>query len=253
MINSKLIIALLSILLIINCGGSNNKKETIVKGWSPKVYFENAKEEIKKGSYEEAIKLFEELQAIYPSSKYSLQAKLEIAYALLKYEEYDKAIKQLNHYIKIYPNNIATPYAYYLRGVIMQTKSASFLDEYVTDSAQRDIKSVRAALEYYVALIKKFPNNKYSDEAKNKLIILRNILARHELYVARFYSEKKAYLAAINRAKYIIEHYPKTPSIPAALTILERNYEIIGADELADGAKRVLKTNYPNYVPHFDK
>ncbi|SFV60989.1 Probable component of the lipoprotein assembly complex (forms a complex with YaeT, YfgL, and NlpB) [hydrothermal vent metagenome] len=246
------IFILIFILLNLNACFWNKDKKQIVINQTPKMLFKNAKEEIKSGSTEEGIKLLKSLQITYPNSKYNIQSKLEIAYALLKNEDYEEAHAELERFIKFYPNHKATAYAYYLRAVIYETKSKSILDEYVTDKAHRDIRSVSKAYRYYVALIKKYPNSKYSEEAKNKLIILRNVLARHELYVANFYTKQKAYIAAINRAKYIIENFPKTPSIPAALVLLERNYKAINATKLANDAKRVLIKNYPKYKPHFE-
>ncbi len=198
--------------------------------------------------------MFEQLQAAYPGSKYALQSKLEIAYRLYKNKDYDVATSHLNDYIKIYPKHFSTPYAYYLRGVISEDKSRSILDKYFTDSdsAQRDVRSVRNAFNYYMALIDKFPDTKYAKKARTRLIILRNTLARHELFVAIYYTKKGANIAAINRTKFIIEKYPNTPSVPAALHLMARNYSTINMDKLAKDVRRVLKKSYPLYEPHYN-
>jgi len=100
-------------------------------------------------------------------------------------------------------------------------------------------------------LIDKFPNSEYAKEAKNRLVTLRNSLARHELFVAIYYTKKTANIAAINRAKFIIEQYPNTPSVPAALHLMAHNYDIIKADKLAADTRRVLQTSYPQYIVHY--
>jgi outer membrane protein assembly factor BamD len=246
-----LMLPLLTLLLSGCFWEEETKRESITKGWSPKTFFEQAKEQVSAGSLDKGIELYEQLQAAYPGSKYALQSKLEIAYALYKSEDYDQAIDRLNSYIKLYPDHLSTPYAYYLRGVISEDKSRSILDEYITDNAQRDVNSVRNAFNYYLDLIKKFPKTEYSEEAKSRLIILRNILSRHELFVAIFYTKKGANIAAINRSKYIIEKYPNTPSVPAALHLMAHNYDVISADILAKDARRVLKKSYPLYTPHY--
>lgn len=243
---------LLPILLLSGCfWNTDTKRESITKGWSPKTFFEQAKDEAKSGSTEKAVALYNQLQAAYPSSKYALQSKLEVAYAFYKDEEYDSAIKHLNAFIKLYPRHVSTPYAYYLRGIIAQSKSHSILDEYLTDNAQRDIGSVRDAFQYYLALIDRFPKSEYAQEAKTRLISLRNILSRHELFVAIYYTKKQANIAAINRAKFIIEKYPNTPSVPAALHLMAHNYDKIKLTTLAQDARRVLKHSYPLYTPHY--
>jgi len=226
-------------------------RESVSKGLSPKSLFDESQELIDAGAVDEAIRNFERLQAAYPSSKYSIQAKLEIVYALYKRERYDEAIDKLNEFIRIYPNHFSTPYAFYLRGLIAEDKSKSILDQFITDHAQRDVSSVKNSMNYYLALIDKFPNSEYSIEAKSKLISLRNTVARHELFVAIFYTKKRAYLASIKRCKFIIENFPNTPSVPAALHLIAYNYDKINTPKLAEDARRVLETSYPKYTPHY--
>lgn len=233
------------------CLNEENKRESITKGWSPKTYFDQAKEQASSGSTTKAIELYKQLQTAYPSSKYALQSKLEVAYILYKNENYDEAIFSLNNYIKLHPKHTSTSYAYYLRGIISEDKSHSILDGYLTDNAQRDIASVRDAFNYYLALINAFPKTKYAKEVKKRLIVLRNIFSRHELFVAIYYTERKANIAAINRAKVIIEKYPNTPSVPAALHLMAYNYDLIHMKTLAQDARRVLKKSYPAYRPHY--
>lgn len=229
----------------------DEERELITQGLSPKALFEKAKLQINEGASEEGLKLLEQLQAAYPASKYALQAKLDIIFTHYDREEYDSAIDKANDFIKLYPNDFTTPYAYYLRGISAEDKSRSILDNFITDNAQRDVSSAIDAFNYYMDLIKKFPKTEYSEEAKTRLIIIRNIIARHELFVAIYYTKKKAYLAAINRSNYIIEKFPGTPSVPAALSLLVHNYKQIDATDLENDAKRVLESSYPEYRPHY--
>jgi len=227
------------------------KRELISKGLSPKAFFDEAMKQLNEGARDEGIILLKQLQAAYPSSKYSIQAKIEIIYSHYKSSKFEDAIEHSNDFIKLYPNHFSTPYAYYLRGLSAESKSRSILDDFITDNAQRDVSSVIDAFNYYLALIKKFPETEYSEEAKKRLVIIRNIIARHELFVAIFYTKKQAHIAAINRCNHIIERYPNTPSIPAALHLLNYNYKKIGATDLAEDTKRVLLLNYPKYKPHY--
>jgi len=227
------------------------ERELITKGLSPKAFFEEAKKQVDEGASDVGLSLFEQLQAAYPASKYALQARIEIIYTHYKRQDYDLAIDKANEYIKLYPSHFSTPYAYYLRGISAEDKSRSILDNYLTDNAQRDVSSVIDAFNYYLDLIKKFPESKYSEEAKTRLIIIRNIISRHELFVAIFYTNKKAHIAAINRCNFLIQKYPNTPSVPAALHLLALNYDAIDAKDLANDTRRVLKASYPKYIPHY--
>jgi len=170
---------------------------------------------------------------------------------LLKQKKYNRSILELDEFIERYPDLPPTPYAYYLRGVVAEAKSSSILDKLVTDSAQRDVESVSSAYQYFVDLIETFPNSKYSENAKDKLVGLRNTLARHEFYVAIYYTEIGSHIAAINRTKFIIENYPNSASIPDGLHLMAYNYDKINAEQLAIDTRKVLSLSYPNYSPGY--
>ena len=232
-------------------GGDKDTRRPVADGLTPKDLYELSKDKFNAGSIEQGIEHLEVILAAYPASKYSIQARLDIAYNLFKRKKYNRAILQLNEFIERYPTLPSTPYAYYLRGVIAEEKSASILDEIITDSAQRDVQSVRDAYSYFSVLIDTFPDSKYSEEASKKLIMLKNILARHEFYVALYYTGNGAHIAAINRSKYIIEHYPNSSSIPDALHLMAHNYDAINAKELAQDSRTVLYASYPDYSPNY--
>jgi len=232
-------------------GGNKDAKNLVADGLTPKELYEQAEDKVDAGSIEQAIDQYEMILSSYPGSKYAIQAKLDIAFNLLKQKKYNRSITTLNQFIDKYPNIPATPYAYYLRGVAAEKKSSSILDKIVTDSAQRDVKSVKDAYKYFVELIETFPNSKYTEDAKSKLVILRNTLARHEFYVALYYTDISSNIAAVNRCKYIIENYPNSASIPDALHLMAYNYDIINADELAIDSRKILNLSYPSYSPGY--
>ncbi len=253
MIRSLILFISFSILLC-GCslfGGDKEGKGPIADGLTPKALYELAEDKFNSGSVDQGIEQLEIILAAYPGSKYAIQARLDIAYNLFKRKKYKRAILELNEFIERYPALPSTPYAYYLRGVIAEEKSASILDEIITDSAQRDVQSVREAYGYFVLLIDTFPNSKYSDEVTKKLVILKNILARHEFYVGLYYTDNGSHIAAINRSKYIIEHYPNSLSVADALHLMAHNYDAINAEELAQDARTVLNASYPNYSPNY--
>jgi len=240
-----------STLFMSGCWWEEETKESITGYQTPKEIFENGMNELEAGQVDNAINIFERLRAAYPASKYAIQSRLETIYALHEKERFDEAIIEADEYIKLFPNHFSSPYAFYLKGISAENKSRSILDNYLTDNAERDISSVKTALEYYLELINKFPKSQYSTEAKDRLVIIRNILARHELVIAIFYTNKNAHIGAINRCKFILEKYPGTPSVPAALHLMAHNYDKINAPKLAEDARRVLQASYPKYIPHY--
>jgi len=249
---TKLSLTLL-IFLLSSCSpfGEDNKIKPVAEGLSPKALYAIAEDQVDAGSIDQAINQYELILVSYPGSKYAIQARLDIAYNLYKRKKYDRAIIELDKFIDMYPGLPSTPYAYYLKGVIAEDKSSSILDMFVTDSAQRDVQSVRDAYGFYNQLINTFPDSKYSEEAEKKLTKLKNILARHEFYVALYYSQIGSHIAAINRSKFIIENFPNSASIPDGLHLMAYNYDEINANKLADDIRKVLSSSYPDYSPNY--
>ena len=243
------LLLLLTVLFISSCSpfGNEDIRKPVADGLTPKALYAKAEGKLDSGAVEQAIDQFKILLEAYPGSKYAIQARLDIAYNLFKSKKYNQAISQLDLFIEKYPSIKPSSYAYYLRGVIAEEKSISILDKIVTDSAQRDVQSVRDAYAYFVLLIDKYPNSKYSKEAIIKLTKLRNILAKHEFYVAIYYTKKGSHIGAVNRSKYIIENFPNSAVIPDSLHLMAYNYDAIGALELASSARKVLNSNFPSY------
>jgi outer membrane protein assembly factor BamD len=249
-----LILTLTALFFLVGCspfGGDKEARKLVAKGLTPKTLYEQAEDMVDAGSIDQAIEQYQIILSSYPGSKYAIQARLDIAYNLYKRKKYSRAIIELDEFIEKYPDLQSTPYAYYLKGVVAEDKSSSILDNIVTDSAQRDVESVREAYSYFVDLIDTFPNSKYANEASTKLTKLVNILARHELYVAIYYTKIGSHIAAINRSKFIIENYPNSSSIPDGLDLMANNYDSISAVKLAADTRKVLSSSYPNYSPNY--
>ena len=249
-----LILTLTALFFLVGCspfGGDKEARKLVAKGLTPKTLYEQAEDMVDAGSIDQAIEQYQIILSSYPGSKYAIQARLDIAYNLYKRKKYSRAIIELDKFIEKYPDLQSTPYAYYLKGVVAEDKSSSILDNIVTDSAQRDVESIREAYSYFVDLIDTFPNSKYANEASTKLTKLVNILARHELYVAIYYTKIGSHIAAINRSKFIIENYPNSSSIPDGLDLMANNYDSISAVKLAADTRKVLSSSYPNYSPNY--
>tara|TARA_B100000795_G_C22668172_1_gene386835 strand:+ start:70 stop:840 length:771 start_codon:yes stop_codon:yes gene_type:complete len=250
----SLILIFSSLLFLSGClpfGGDKEIRRVVANGLSPKTLYDAAEEKVDAGSIDQAIEQYEIILESYPGSKYAIQARLDIAYNLFKRKKYDRALIELNKFIVKYPSLPSTPYAFYLRGVIAEDKSSSILDNLVTDSAQRDVKSVSEAYSYYVELIDTFPNSKYSVDAEKKLAGLINTLAKHEFYVALYYTETGSHIAALNRIKFIIQNYPNSSSIADGIYLMAYNYDQINANKLAIDTRQILTSSFPGYSPNF--
>ncbi|OAI14560.1 MULTISPECIES: outer membrane protein assembly factor BamD [Methylomonas] len=232
---------------------SSNKdksQEEEYAGWDDKTFHEKAKEALDNKNYQKAVTLYEALEARYPFGDYAAQAQLNVAYAYYKNDDPEAAIAAADRFIKIHPRNPHVDYAYYLKGLINYNRGIGFIDRFLpTDSSQRDPGNAKDAYDNFQELIRRFPNSQYVDDAKLRMVALRNNMAMYEIHVADFYMRRKAYVAAVNRANHVVKEFQRTPAVPFALQIMQDGYRKLGMDDLAADAERVYQMNYPNGAP----
>lgn len=243
----KLIATLLIISSLTSCG-LLPEAEDETRGWSAKRLYTEAKEYLNDGDYTIAVQYYEILQSRYPFGRYAQQAQLDTLYAYYKTDEPESAFAAADRFIKLYPRHPHIDYVYYIKGLVNFELDVGFLDRFLAvDKSQRDQGAALNAFNDFAELVERYPYSKYAEDSRKRMLFLRNNLAAYELHVARYYIKRGAYVAAVNRAKKVIEAYQKTPSMPEALTILAKGYRILGKEKLAADALRVLETNYPNY------
>lgn len=220
------------------------KKYDQTEGWSAAKIYSEAASELDGSNYDKAAELYEKLEARYPFGRYAMQAQLDSAYAYYKADEPEKALAAADRFIKLYPQNPYVDYAYYLKGIINYNRSVGFIDRYIpTDPSQRDPGSALDAFVDFSELVQRFPDSKYAQDARQRMLYLRNNLAKHEIHVARYYMKRGAYMAAANRCNYVIEHFQRTPAVQEALEVLVDAYQALGESKLAADTQRVLDLN----------
>jgi len=236
---------LLAVLVLSGCSMIGEKDET--EGWSQQKLFNEATGDMKAGNYERAIKYYEILESRYPFGKYAHQAQLNIAYSYFRFYEPESALAAADRFIKLHPGHPATAYAYYLRGLVNFNRSLGFLDRYLpTDTSQRDPGASLDSHKDFAEVVKRFPNSDYAADAAQRMLYLRNNLARHEVNVARYYAKRGAFLAAANRAEFVVQNYQRTPALRDALEIMAIAYAELGIEDLEQDARRVLALNEAN-------
>jgi outer membrane protein assembly factor BamD len=218
------------------------KDET--RNWSADRFYTEASGALADQNYTTAVKYYELLDARYPYGRYSMQGKLDLAYAYWKDGEHDAAIDACDRFIQLYPTSPGVAYAYYLKGVVNFNRTLGFLERFIpTDTSQRDPGAATDAYNDFMEVIKRFPETDYARDARKRVVYLRNNLARNEIYVAEYYMDRGAYLAAANRANYVVENYQRTPAVADALNIMIDAYTRLGMTDLAADAERVLALN----------
>jgi outer membrane protein assembly factor BamD len=214
--------------------------------WSPNRIYSEAKEESSSGAYDKAVPLFEKLEGRAAGTPLAQQAQLDKAYAQYKAGERPAAIATLDRFMKLHPASPALDYAIYLKGVInFNDDLGMFAWMTRQDLSERDQKAAKESFEAFKELITRFPESRYTPDARLRMNYIVNSLAQYEVHVARYYYTRGAYLAAINRAQLALADYREVPALEEALYIMVQSYDALGLTDLRDDAKRVLTSNYP--------
>ncbi|MEY4363882.1 MAG: hypothetical protein RLZZ24_1234 [Pseudomonadota bacterium] len=215
-------------------------------GWSVDKLYQEAKEELASGAYDKAIGYYEKLEGRAAGTPLAQQAQLDKAWAQYKQNEPAQALATVERFIKLHPASPALDYAIYLKGLInFNDDLGIFANLASQDLAERDPKQAKESFEAFRELITRFPDSKYAPDARLRMTYIRNTLARSDLYIARYYFQKGAYVAAINRAQQTINDFREEPAVEDALIILFQSYDKLGMTQLRDDTYRVLETSFP--------
>ena len=240
---TRILSLFLAVTLISACAWLPKEADN-TRNWSAQKFYAEASEAMKEGDYEKAIEYYEKLEARFPFGRYATQAQLDVAYVYYKYDEPDSAIAALDRFIKLHPRSSHVDYAYYLKGIVNFNRSIGIVERFVpTDISQRDAGAAMDSFDDFSELVRKFPTSKYAEDARKRLIYLRNNIAQHEVHVAHYYLDRGAYVAAANRGVYVVENYQRTPAVMDALKVMIEAYNKLGLDELSADASRVLALN----------
>ena len=241
---TALAVALLALALS-GCGIFKDR-EADRKDWGAADFYKAAKEQFDSGSWDAAIKLYEQLEAKYPYGRFAQQAQLEIAYAYYKQGEPAQAISAIDKFAKLHPNHENLDYALYLRALVNFKEDLGPLTRFANqDLADRDPKAARESFEGFKEVVTRFPESRYAEDSRERMAYLVEALARHEVKVARYYLARGAWLAAANRAQGAITRFPNSPIHEDALEVMIEAYDRMGMGELRDDARKVLAKNFP--------
>lgn len=240
------------VLAVALAGCSRDKKEEETR--SAEELYEEASYALKYRNYGRAVRLYRTLTTQYPFGRHAEQAQLDMAYAYYGAREPEQALSTLDRFIRTYPAHPNVDYARYLKGLVNYQESRGFLRRlFPTMTIDRDHEHARRSFRDFQELIQRHPDSRYVPDARQRMVHLRNNLAEYEVMVGSYYQRRHAYIAAINRAEYVIENYPGAPATVDALILLAENYEALELPELAADTRRVLEMNYADQLQHEKK
>jgi len=182
-----------------------------------------------------AAKKFNEAEILFPQSIWAPKSALMAAYSYYSQDYYGDAISELERFIRVYPLNKNLDYAFYLLGT-------SYYEQIVSE--KKDLQSISKAKENFTIVVNKFPNTEYSLDAKFKIDLINEILASKEMYIGRYYFEKKKWIASINRFRNVVDNYDETIYAEEALHRLVEVYFILGLEDESKKYAKLLGYNY---------
>ena len=209
--------------------------------------YDQGKRRLDGSDYGLAIKSYEILVTRFPFSNAARQGQLDLMYAYYKNDNRESCIDLADQFIRENPTHPRVDYAYYVKGLANFDPERNFLERWFrVDLSRRPPSNSRSSFQAFQQLLQRFPNSPYAADARQRMIFLRNRLATYEVFVASYYYNRGAYVAALNRARYAIENYDGAPAIREALEISRDSYNGLGMKDQADRTIAVLALNYPN-------
>ena len=238
MLRLKFFIFFIFIFLLSSCS-KEVTKENLIKEKSLELQvieaYQEGMEALEGGDVLFAAKKFNEAEILFPQGEWAPKSALMAAYSYYTQDYYGDAIAELDRFIKIYPYDKNLDYAYYLLGT-------SYYEQIVNE--EKDLQSMVEAKKNFIIVVNKFPKTEYALDAKFKLDLINQILASKEMYIGRYYFDKKKWVASINRFLNVINNYSETIYTEEALYRLVEMYYILGLENESKKYAQLLGYNY---------
>lgn len=227
--------------VVAGCGGDDN----LIMDEGPDVIYQRGVESMESGNFPIALAYYQALEARYPFSNVTRQAQLDMIYAYYRGREFESAIDAADEFERENPTHPRVDYCLYMKGLSYFDQAPNFLERWFRiDLSERPPRDTLQAFSVFQELVRRFPNSQYVPDTRERMVFLRNRLAAYENHVASYYFERGAYVAAINRAKYALEHFPGAPATEESLQIMVDGYEQLGMMDLASDARRVMQESF---------
>jgi outer membrane protein assembly factor BamD len=224
------------------------KDDDAEEGQPVEEIYERAQKSMRNGNWSGAEQGFRRLVAQYPYGPYTEQALIETAYAQYKAGKHEDAISSIDRFIRTYPTHRNIAYLYYLRGLVNASRDTVFLQKvWSLDASRRDLATPMQAYNDFQIVVDRYPNSRYAADARERMASLRNMFARHELETALYYLRRDAYVAATERARYLLDTYPQSEHQADAVAALAAAYTGLGNEALATSARNQLQQLEPGH------
>lgn len=244
MLRAKLSCLAAAALVLAGCGSFKENDRTA--NMSPQRLYAEARDEMNGNAWDKAIPLLERLEGRAAGTPLAQQAQLERAYAHYRAGDQAQAVATLDRFLRLHPASPGLDYALYLKGLVNFNDNLGILSKVTQqDLSERDQKAAKESFEAFRELVQRFPESRYTPDARARMTYIVNALAQYEVHVARYYYSRGAYVAAVSRAQSALTDYQDVPAQEEALFLLMRSYDALGMTQLRDDTRRVLERTYP--------
>jgi outer membrane protein assembly factor BamD len=241
---SLALLALLSAALLFLTGCRTNREADELKS-GPTLVYERARKSLDNQDFDSAIRVYEALVARFPFAPEARQARLDLIYAYYRSRESESAIDAAETFIRENPTHPRIDYAWYIKGMVDFERAPNAAERFFkVDLDERPPQTARKSFNAFRKVVEEFPKSEYAHDSRRRMIHLRNRLADYQLYVARYYMKRGAWVAAAQRSKEAIEQFDGAPAVREALAIMIESYERLGMSELAAQTRQVYAANY---------
>ena len=237
-------------LLLVACAaalvaGCGNRRDDEAQDFGAEGIYQRGQEAMQSGNFMGATGYFLQLEARYPFSNVTRQAQLDLIYLYYRGRQSEAAIDAAEEFERENPTHARVDYCLYMKGLIYFDEAPNILERmFRVDLTQRPPKDTLRSFSAFQEVIRRFPDSRYVPDARQRMVFLRNRLATYENHVARYYVDRGAYVAAINRGKYALETYPGAPELEDTLQLMIEAYQLLGMTDLAADTERVLMATF---------
>ena len=235
---NKFLLPFICLLIFTSCSKEEVRKSVIKeKSLDLQVLeaYQEGMKSLEEGDVLYAAVKFNEAELLFPQSEWAPKSALMAAYAYYSQDYLKDAIAELDRFLKIYPKHKNLDYVYYLLAI-------SYYEQIIDET--KDLQSIIKAKQYFEIVIRDYPKTSYALDSKFKIDLVNDILAAKEMYIGRYYFEKKKWVSAINRFQTIVNDYETTIYVEEALHRLVEVHSIIGLKDEAKKYAKLLGYNY---------
>jgi outer membrane protein assembly factor BamD len=244
----RVLLAIVMMMTMVSCSWFDRDRDEFANLSTEEQFYRTANQQLNSSNFSGAVRTYQALESRFPFGQYASQAQLELIYANYRSSNLEGARAAADRFMRLHPDHESIDYAYYMKGVASFSENTGFMSRFLpTDASKRDISRARDAFNEFSLLLALYPQSDYAADARARMIFLRNSLAAHEIHVANYYLERRAYIAALNRGRFVVENFQGSPMVADAVAIMVECYLRLGLNDLADTSLALLRSNYPDH------